>query len=56
MKLFAPRPSVFLLSLILAILSVAGVVHYVPYITEISFWLLVAAYLVLMMAVLVSGP
>lgn len=56
MKLYAPRPAVFLLSLILAVLSVAGVVHYVPYITEISFWLLVGAYIVLMMAVLARGP
>ncbi len=55
MRLYAPRFTVFLLSFIFAVLGVAGVIHYIPFVTDVSFWLLFAGYIVLMMGVLADG-
>ena len=55
MRLYRPRLSVVLMSIILAGLGVAGVVHYIPFVTDVSFWLLLARYIVLMLGVLADG-
>lgn len=43
------------MSAIMAALGVAGVVHFIPYVTDVSFWLLLAGYIILMLGVLADG-
>ncbi|MCI5209701.1 MAG: hypothetical protein D3910_13110 [Candidatus Electrothrix sp. ATG2] len=54
-KLNPPTKRIWFLSLILAVLAVAGKFIQIPYVSEYSFWILVASSLLLFLSTLVRG-
>ena len=55
MSLSAPTQVVFLISLVLAVLAVAGIFISIPFVSAYSFWLAVVAYVVLAAGCLMKG-
>ncbi len=55
MKLNAPKKMVWFLSLILAIISIVAYFVVIPVITGITFWVMVAAWLLLFLATFLKG-
>jgi hypothetical protein len=51
----APKPFTFVLSALLAALAYAGVAIHIPYVTDMAFWLLLLAYLMLMIGTIARG-
>ena len=54
MNLHAPDMWVFVISVVLAALAVAGVFTPIPYVTMYAFWIAIAAYVVLALGNLVK--
>lgn len=55
MRLNAPKKAVWFLSLILAILSIVAYFVVIPVVTGITFWVMVAAWLILFLATYLKG-
>ena len=55
MSLSAPTQVVFIISLILAILAIAGLFVAIPVVTTNAFWVAIAGYVVLMLGCLLKG-
>lgn len=55
MKLSAPKESTFWISLILAVLGVVSALAVVPVLTGISFWLVVVAFVLLLIGTAAKG-
>jgi hypothetical protein len=55
MRLNAPKKMVWLLSLILAIISIIAYFVVIPVVTGITFWVMVAAWLLLFLATFLKG-
>jgi polyferredoxin len=55
MRLNAPKKGVWFLSLILAILSIVAYFVVIPVVSGITFWVMVAAWLLLFLATYLKG-
>jgi hypothetical protein len=55
MKLSAPKKNVFIVSLVLFILGLAGSFAVIPVVSAYAFWLLVVAFIILMLGNLLKG-
>ena len=55
MRLNAPKKMVWFLSLILAIISIVAYFVVIPVVTGITFWVMVAAWLLLLLATYLKG-
>jgi hypothetical protein len=55
MRLNAPTQMVFLISLVLAVLAIAGHFVLIPYVTAYQFWVAIAGYAVLAAACVMKG-
>jgi hypothetical protein len=54
MRLHTPSIGMFVLSVVIAVLAVAGNLTPIPYITAYAFWIAILAYIVLALASLVA--
>jgi hypothetical protein len=54
-KLSAPTVPVFLISVLLALLALAGHFSSIPYVTMYQFWLAIAAYVLLFLGAVLKG-
>ena len=53
-KLNAPTKRIWFVSLIVAVLAVVGQFIKIPYVSEYSFWILVASYILLFLSTLLK--
>ncbi|MEM8863550.1 MAG: hypothetical protein AAGD96_35025 [Chloroflexota bacterium] len=55
MKLSAPTQPIFLIAVALAVLAIVGSIVTVPYLTAYGFWILLAAFVILVLGNIMKG-